>query len=61
MATDYVDFSASDKIAFPKWCFLGYRPQIPSVQLKIAVFMCPKQYFKQKTENFGEKPDVCEG
>ena len=29
--------------------FWGYRPQIPSVQLKIMVFICPKQYYKQKT------------
>ena len=29
--------------------FLGYRPQITSVQLKIMVFICPKQYYKQKT------------
>ena len=29
--------------------FWGYRPQIPAVQLKIMVFMCPKQYYKQIT------------
>ena len=29
--------------------FLGYRPQIPSVKVKIMVFICPKQYYKQKT------------
>ena len=28
--------------------FWGYRPQIPSVQLKTMVFICPKQYYKQK-------------
>ena len=29
--------------------FWGYRPQIPSVQLKNMVFICPKQCYKQKT------------
>ena len=65
MATDYVDFSVSGKTAFPKWCFLGCRAQIPSVQLKIMVFICPKQYYKKKISRlmrkFCEKRDVCEG
>ena len=57
MATDYIDFGVSSKTAFSKWCFWDYRPQIPSVQLKSMVFICPKQYYKQKTypdkwENF---------
>ena len=35
--------------------FWGYRPQIPSVQLKIMVFICPKQYYKQKHIKINEK------
>ena len=43
-----VNIGVPGKTTLPKLFFLGCRLQISFMQLKITVFICPKQYYNQK-------------